>query len=116
MFSLLGVELFNNYVRFDEDNNIVSLDDPNGQPPQQNFDTFEDSFVSIFVCLIGEDWQQIMHDYARAKRDRLIPNIYFIILMLIGNLFLMNLFLAILLKNFQESTEKEEDQNKIHMS
>ena len=101
VFSLLGIELFNNYARFDRYGNVVSLDDPNGMAPTQNFDSFEDSFVSVFVCLIGEDWQAIMHNYMRAKRDRLIPNIFFIILMIIGNLFLMNLFLAILLKNFE---------------
>lgn len=100
VFSLLGVELFNNYARLDRNNRIVSVDDPNGRPPTQNFDSFENSFVSVFVCLIGEDWQIIMHDYIRADQNRLIPNIFFIILMVIGHLFLMNLFLAILLKNF----------------
>ena len=66
VFSLLGAELFNNYVRFDNQNMVVSLDDPTGLPPVQNFDSFENSFVSIFVCLIGEDWQVVMHNYARA--------------------------------------------------
>lgn len=102
VFSLLGIELFNNYARFDRYDNVVALDDPNGEPPMQNFDSFEDSFVSIFVCLIGEDWQAIMHNYMRIERSRLIPNLFFIILMIIGNLFLMNLFLAILLKNFEQ--------------
>lgn len=101
MFALLGTELFVNYVRFSAENEIVPLDDPNGLPPVQNFDKFENSFVSVFVCLIGEDWIMIMHDYMRAYQSRLIPSLYFIILMIIGHLFLMNLFLAILLKNFE---------------
>ena len=67
VFSLLGVELFNNYVHFDKNNMIVKKDDPNGRPPTQNFESFENSFVSVFVCLIGEDWQTIMHNYMRAK-------------------------------------------------
>lgn len=112
VFSLLGVELFNNYVRFDDKGNIVPIDDPKGKSPTQNFDSFENSFVSIFVCLIGEDWQLIMHDYVRAKQNRLIPNIYFMILMIIGNLFLMNLFLAILLKNFQQENHEEPQEEK----
>ena len=62
VFSLLGVELFNNYVRFDDNNMVVPLEDPNGAPPVQNFDSFENSLVSIFVCLIGDDWQIIMHN------------------------------------------------------
>ena len=53
-----------------------------------------------------------MHDYVRAKHDRILPSIFFITLMVIGNLFLMNLFLAILLKNFEDSNKalQEEDE------
>lgn len=112
VFSLLGVELFNNYVHFDQNDMVVSKDDPNGRPPTQNFDSFENSFVSVFVCLIGEDWQQIMHNYMRAEQNRLIPNFFFIILMIVGHLFLMNLFLAILLKNFElQSLDLEDEDN-----
>ena len=102
VFSLLGIELFNNYARFDRFENLVAVDDPNGLPPRENFDSFEDSCVSVFVCLIGEDWVGMMHNYMRVKRNRIMPNVFFIILMIIGNLFLMNLFLAILLKNFEQ--------------
>lgn len=30
VFSLLGIELFNNYARFDRYDNVVAMDDPNG--------------------------------------------------------------------------------------
>ena len=58
-----------------------------------------------------------MHDYVRADHDRVLPSIFFISLMVIGNLFLMNLFLAILLKNFEEKKsdfdhEEEEENDK----
>jgi hypothetical protein len=53
-----------------------------------------------------------MHDYVRAPKQ-MLNQLYFILLMIIGNLFLMNLFLAILLKNFEDkdggSVEKEEE-------
>ena len=80
----------------------MELNDPEGFSPRQNFDSFPEGFVSVFVCLIGEDWQIVMHDYFRSKQSRLVPTMYFIFLMVLGNLFLMNLFLAILLKNFEE--------------
>ena len=51
-----------------------------------------------------------MHDYARATKSRVIPNIFFIVIVVIGNLYLMNLFLAILLKRFEEKHEEEEDE------
>lgn len=55
-----------------------------------------------------------MHDFVRAKKDHRLPCIFFISLMVIGNLFLMNLFLAILLKNFEDKKKMgnhEEDED-----
>ena len=56
VFSLLGVELFGNSIKINLENEIVELDDPEGFSPRQNFDSFPEGFVSVFVCLIGEDW------------------------------------------------------------
>ena len=114
VFSLLGVELFGNQIKINLDNEIVPLDDPHGFSPRQNFDSFPEGFVSVFVCLIGEDWQIIMHDYIRSKESRLVPSMYFIFLMILGNLFLMNLFLAILLKNFEEKKTVGQEEEAEH--
>mmetsp|Transcript_40272 Transcript_40272/g.61452 ORF Transcript_40272/g.61452 Transcript_40272/m.61452 type:complete len:188 (-) Transcript_40272:5238-5801(-) len=91
-------------AKFDGDV-AVSYDDPDGESPRLNFDNFEQGFVSVFVCFIGEDWQLVMHDYIRATNDLLKSYLFFVSLMVVGNLFLMNLFLAILLKNFEEVKE-----------
>ena len=71
--------------------------------------------------MIGEDWQITMHEQIRGTQSRLAPTLFFIILYIIGNMFLMNLLLAILLKNFEESShasnynDDEEDlNNEIH--
>ena len=40
----------------------------------------------------------------------MVVTAYFIILMIIGNLFLMNLFLAILLKNFEDKKENKDEE------
>ena len=119
VYSLLGVELFSNYVKFDSDHQIVPIDDPDGLSPRFNFESFQEGFVSVFVCLIGDDWQNIMHDYIRANKSRIAPCLFFISLMIIGNLFLMNLFLAILLKNFEDvkdSQNNEEDKEETFKS
>ena len=34
VFSLLGIELFNNYARFDKFDNVVAMDDPSGMAPR----------------------------------------------------------------------------------
>lgn len=56
-FTLLGLELFSNYVKFDE-NGLVDL--INGTSPRPNFDDFFQGFVTIFMVLIGDNWPQYM--------------------------------------------------------
>ena len=48
-----------------------------------------------------------MHNAIRSYQS-ITASIYYISLMIIGNWFLMSLFLAILLKNFEESPYEEE--------
>jgi len=40
VFSLLGVELFTGYAKFNQDNLVVTSTDPDGKSPVLNFDTF----------------------------------------------------------------------------
>lgn len=108
VFSLLGVELFSNYVKLDKDNEVVEKGTVGAQSPRLNFDNPRNGIVSVFACLIGDDWQLIMHDMIRAKQDQFLPRAYFLLVMVIGNLFIMNLFLAILLKNFEDKHHEVE--------
>ena len=58
---------------------------------------------------IGEDWNSVMYDHYRATNSLTI--VYFMFLFIFGNLILLNLFLAILLKNFEEPPGQEEEDN-----
>ena len=68
--------------------------------PRENFNKFLFGFVVIFIVFIGEDWNSCMYNAYRTVGAG--AYIYFISLFIIGNLILLNLFLAILLKNFEE--------------
>jgi len=83
-YSLLGMELFAN----------------KSGGSRINFDDFHQSTVAIFIILIGEDWNNIMYTYMLDTRPY-ANAIFFISLIIVGNLVLLNLFLAILLKNFE---------------
>jgi predicted membrane protein len=65
--------------------------------------------------LIGEDWNNVMYAYVRATNSLAIA--FFMSLMILGNLVLLNLFLAILLKNFEEEViiedEEEEEEEAV---
>lgn len=104
-YSILGMELFANKVKFDDDDK-PSLTSPSATSPRSNFDNLLNSMTSIFIILVGDDWQEIMYDHVRATSD--VSMIFFIMLVTFGNMILLSLFLAILLKNF-ESQDQEED-------
>ena len=100
-YTLLGMELFAYKVMYSEDNKVVT---ENGIYPRANFNEFLSGLTTIFIVLIGEDWNQVMYDHIRATSFPYF--LFFVILYIFGNLILLNLFLAILLKNF-ESEEKD---------
>jgi len=88
-YTLLGMELFAN-----------SLPEP---VPRVNFDSFQEALTAIFIVLVGEDWNALMYQYMFGENPY-ANSLFFISLVIIGNMILLNLFLAILLKNFQDDS------------
>lgn len=71
--------------------------------PRSNFDTFGMSFITVFQILIGESWNLIFYDCWRGK-GHVLASIYFVTLIFFGNIIMMNLFLAMLLGNFERAS------------
>eukprot|EP00347_Sterkiella_histriomuscorum_P019834 403340124 len=115
-FALLGMELFAYRIKFDDNNQPINIDSCNdedgcvglGKSPRLNFDTWVNAMITIFVLLVGDDWNQLMIDYARASSFWVV--IFFVTLTIFGNIILLNLFLAILLKDFEHQHEENEFQ------
>jgi len=80
--------------------------------PRCNFDRFGDAFLSIFIVLSGENWNEIYFDQHRAAWHANFPTatIYFICLFVVGNLLLFNLFIAILISNMEGDDDEEEEE------
>ena len=74
---------------------------------RHNFNNIYWSTVTIFQILTGENWNTVMYDAMRSVGD--IASIYFILLVVIGNYIILNLFLAILLDKFGEDDEDEDE-------
>ena len=108
IFTLLGMELFGHKVRFDGDF-LVHSDEEGGESPRPNFDNLGMGFTSIFAVAIGDDWNYFMAQAHRAEGGIAIAFYPFVFIFM--NLILLNLFLAILLQNF-ETKEDEQDQKK----
>ncbi|KAL3311374.1 Voltage-dependent N-type calcium channel subunit alpha-1B, partial [Cichlidogyrus casuarinus] len=101
--ALLGMQIFGGEFNFND-----------GQP-SQNFDTFVKAILTVFQILTGEDWNTIMYNGVRAGNQP-FASLYFVVLMLIGNYTILNVFLAIAvdnLANAQELTAAEEEEKRI---
>ncbi|XP_059479446.1 sodium channel protein para isoform X5 [Neocloeon triangulifer] len=94
IFAVMGMQLFGkNYV-----DNVSRF--PDGDLPRWNFTDFMHSFMIVFRVLCGE-WIESMWDCMHVGDWSCIP--FFLATVVIGNLVVLNLFLALLLSNFGSS-------------
>eukprot|EP00931_Biecheleriopsis_adriatica_P023690 TRINITY_DN14902_c0_g1_i1.p1 TRINITY_DN14902_c0_g1~~TRINITY_DN14902_c0_g1_i1.p1 ORF type:complete len:2368 (-),score=487.75 TRINITY_DN14902_c0_g1_i1:53-7156(-) len=112
VFALVAQSFFGGTFMFDPDENVLVLPEdyrkkcPMGDGdkpvcvPRAHFDTFVWSFVTIFQILTGENWNTVMYDGMRAAGWPAL--FYFLFVVLFGNFVILNLFLAILMSNFDE--------------
>ena len=101
------MELFGHRVRFDDNDVPVDPDSGLGLSPRPNFDNVGMGFTSIFAIAIGDDWNYLMAMSYRT--EGFIAIIFYPFVFVFMNLILLNLFLAILLSNFETSHEEEVD-------
>ena len=80
-----------------------------------NFNNFGSSILTLFRCLTGEDWPMIMYDVMRTDQScipgKTCGSIYsipfFISYILICTFVMLNLFILIVLQNFEEYNLKK---------
>ena len=105
IYSLVGMQLLSNRLHFSQESGVTIGITEDGYNtaliPRSNFDSFSWSMVTVFQILTGENWNVIMYDGWRARGT--IAVVYILSLIIVGVFIVMNLFLAILLKKFEES-------------
>ncbi|XP_058457330.1 sodium channel protein para isoform X45 [Malaya genurostris] len=95
IFAVMGMQLFGkNYT-----DNVERF--PDKDLPRWNFTDFMHSFMIVFRVLCGE-WIESMWDCMLVGDVSCIP--FFLATVVIGNLVVLNLFLALLLSNFGSSS------------
>lgn len=97
IFTLMGMQFFAGNIKFDENDQF----DLNGESPRYNFDNFRNAFLSVFIIFTGENWNEMMYDGMRSTNP--IAAIYFIVVIVVGNIIILQLLVAIVLSNFDES-------------
>lgn len=114
-YALMGQELFAWKVKFDTDN--IPIADPltskvEGIWPYVTFNTFNEALYSVFVVFANEEWMNILIDHYKATSGiQTVP--FFMSLLMLGQYVLLNLFLAILLENFDEDTMENKGKKKL---
>lgn len=114
VFALIGMQFFATKYRFDADGNPVEWQPhvynytvPPHAPwtpespytiSRSNFDDTLSAFTTVFQCLTEESWNFVMYDGVRSVGWGAL--VYFLAVMIICNIIILNLFLAILLGNF----------------
>ena len=100
IFALLGMSLFGGaYTRangWTEDS-----------PPRTNFDSMISSMLTVFVVISGENWNDVWSQTSSVVGQWCAP--YFVILVVLGNYVVLNLFVAILLGGFSELEPDDDD-------
>jgi len=133
IFALLGMELFANIALEDENGDLVYGEDKvqalfkSGDYytfPRDNWNSVGYALTTVFILIIGEDWNWTMYTWVRAfgagsTGREVVAILFFILIMIIGNIVLFSVFTAILLQNFEggddeggegaEDSEEEDD-------
>lgn len=125
IFALLGMELFANITLNDADGNLIAgeaavqelyLSGDFYSFPRDNFNNVGFALTTVFIVIIGEDWNWTMYQWVRAYGHESsfayhISVMYFVLLMILGNIVLFSVFTAILLRNFEGGDEDEEEED-----
>jgi len=80
--------------------------------PASNFDNFTNAILTVFVVLANDGWTPIYWDHYRVV-SKLGSTIYFHFLVIFGQWILFNLFLAILLKEFDERSLLQDSEDPV---
>lgn len=89
IFAVAGMQMF-----------AGKLNDENGIPPRNNYDTFHWAIVSSFQVLAGENWPALMYDGVRASFSMSV--IFYITWILVGQFVTANLFTAVVFSHFED--------------
>ena len=77
------------------------------------FDTFLQAFLSVFIVLANDGWTLIFFEHYRATNS-ILACVYFLSLIVFGQFILLNLFIAILIENFEQLSVRNDLSNKLN--
>lgn len=76
-----------------------------------NFDNLFEAMITIFQVITTEGWSDIMYMIDDTSANIITP-LYFVLIVIIGSFFLLNLILAVIMRVFTQNDEIEKEKNK----
>ncbi len=81
---------------------------------RSNFDDFGHSFLALFEMTTTEGWMAVMYSGVdmtevglQPKRDtHVVKALYFILFIIVGHMFILNLFVGVVIDNFNHMKEQ----------
>jgi hypothetical protein len=98
LFAVIGMQLFGGKFPADERNT-----DYYSTASQIHFDDFGNAILALFVILTGDNWNEILWNAMHGKENAWAAPIFFIGFFAYSHYILLNLFVAIILENFELS-------------
>ena len=98
IYTLLGKQLFKGSMKDETDDN-----------PRTNFDNLFWAFITVFNILTGQGWNNIM--YIAVGPTTTLYALFYVSFMVIGSCILLNLFLAILIDQFDSDDPASDDED-----
>jgi hypothetical protein len=100
-FMLVGMEIFGYKLPPNTDDFTKYGTFHSDYKHQSKFNTFLDSFLSTFIILANDGWTRIYFEHYRATNG-ISSTFYFFLLIIGGQFILMNLFISVLIENFEQ--------------
>jgi hypothetical protein len=103
IFAILGCYFYDSIIYKDYKDNFIYIND------YFNLDNFYYSFLLVFRCATGENWNNIMMELAFVDTDKVseaYAYIYFIVSNFANSIIMLNLFLMVTLQQYDEFTNK----------
>ena len=94
-------------------NQYCKVSDRNLNAGCTGFDDIFLSVLTVFTCITLEGWTDVMYMLRDVTSRNYIFDFYFILLVLIGSFFLINLVVAVLFNSFEESEKADTQEIKV---
>eukprot|EP00698_Gefionella_okellyi_P009479 TRINITY_DN2412_c0_g2_i4.p1 TRINITY_DN2412_c0_g2~~TRINITY_DN2412_c0_g2_i4.p1 ORF type:complete len:1803 (-),score=442.35 TRINITY_DN2412_c0_g2_i4:29-5437(-) len=109
--AVLGMQIFSR--------RMTDLSDPTsaGLSPALNFDSLGMSLVCVFVVMMGDGWSELMRN-AQHGPAAWVAVVYFPLVYVLARYIVLNMFMAVLLENFdipEEEREKKQESEFQHV-